>query len=71
MQKCFGVKLLCSNGNPSKLQDRRKADRKLDKVEEKGRKQKEFLLELSDKKMIRKRADQVAYVIYYSMGRQC
>ncbi|KAF8362930.1 pqn-85 [Pristionchus pacificus] len=40
--------------------DRRKADRKLDKVEEKGRKQKEFLLELSDKKMIRKRADQVA-----------
>ncbi|GMT16922.1 hypothetical protein PFISCL1PPCAC_8219 [Pristionchus fissidentatus] len=40
--------------------DRRKADRKLEKVEEKGRKQKEFLLELSDKKMIRKRADQVA-----------
>ncbi|GMR36774.1 hypothetical protein PMAYCL1PPCAC_06969 [Pristionchus mayeri] len=40
--------------------ERRKADRKLEKVEEKGRKQKEFLLELSDKKMIRKRADQVA-----------
>lgn len=59
------MKLVCSNGKPFELQDRRKADRKLDKVEEKGRKQKEFLLELSDKKMIRKRADQVAYVHYY------
>lgn len=53
------LKIEKRNGEESD-RDRRKADRKLEKVEEKGRKQKEFLLELSDKKMIKKRADQVA-----------